>query len=196
MLQEGLRKRAGATTIHGMKNLFFLFIAVVVASSGCRPPAPKEAAKPVVPAVEAPAPAAEVVPGSFTLSRVDGQGEYSLAELRGQPVMLHVFAPWTDSARGVAERLSALEAVGLKILPVVVDRREGAAGADEQVLTAWAGLPAVKASDEFLTAAGGIRALPTTVMLDPDGKVVRSWPGHVAMSNVMADVQAPVGAAN
>lgn len=163
--------------------------------AGCTPPASRETpAKPAATKVETPTPVPVALPGTFTLERIDGEGGFALSGLSGKPALVHVFGPWTDSGRGVADRLRELAGTGLPVLPVMVDRRDDAGMPDGIMPDGWSGLPVVKADETFLTSVGGVRALPTTVMLDAEGRVVRSWPGHVAMSNLLAGINAPARA--
>ncbi len=121
------------------------------------------------------------------LERVDGQGTISLKDYIGRSLLVVFFGPWTDGSRDIGKQLIALQASGLPVLPVVVDRMvSGATGID--IPANGSILPAVKATSELLAMAGSIKALPTTSLLGPDGQFGTSWGGYVAVSNILAGV--------
>jgi hypothetical protein len=173
-----------------MNYLSVCIILVTAVLSACKPPAPVKAPEG---AVEA-APAIDKVDlGRVIAKRVDGLGEVRLGDFKGQSLLLHFFAPWTDSGAQVADALRLLETTGLKVLPVVVDER-GMSARPALTLEGWSGLQAVDGNEQFINAAGGLRALPTTVLLGADGKLAKTWPGHVAISNIIAGLQTSAAA--
>ena len=171
--------------------IYIASLAVISAVVGCRPPAPTESKK-ETPAVEAPAVA--VVPQvthlhALAAVRADGQGELPLGDFKGSPLILHFFGPWTDNGGQAIDTLRTLETTGMAVLPVVVDQRP----ADKRPAIefgGWSGLPAVVANESLIKLAGDVRALPTTVLVGPDGNPVMTWAGHVATSNILAAVAA------
>lgn len=105
-----------------------------------------------------------------------------LTDLRGRPVLLSSWATWCAPCR---TELPALERLhrdrgddGLLVVTVNID----SADADEAAVRAMAdelGLTMTQWRDEqdtFTTTFKGI-AIPMSVLLDPDGRVVETWHG-------------------
>jgi hypothetical protein len=170
-----------------MKTRLFVFFTFCMACllTGCHPPVsgPEARKTSIVP------PADDFSLFSLAAEKVDGSGDFLLAGLAGEPVLAYYYAPWAESSRDVAAHLDALLPSGISILPLMVDR-QGGADAGVALPSAKTLLPAVKAGEELLRLAGGIRALPSVVLFDAEGKAVKVWPGHVAPSNTLAEIAA------
>ncbi len=116
-------------------------------------------------------------PIALVLPAVDG-GEVDLAALRGQVVVLHVFAVWSLEATGDVPQLTeaaardGVEVVGLALDPEgyqVIAPWRRALGVRYLLTTADA---AVRAGDSPL---GALPVVPTTLVLDRRGVVVRRF---------------------
>jgi len=156
-----------------MKKRFpLLALALVSLAFGCRPPAgDAPPARPVVPAAVPAAPALD------------------LAAFRGEPLLIYVWAPWTDSGEAATAELRKMAGGAMRILPVVVDRREPAPS--DAMPDLGAGLPVpVFATDELMRQLGGIRALPTVVLLNSGGEVAGKWPGMIPARRVLEEAAA------
>lgn len=110
----------------------------------------------------------EVAP-DFTLPDVDG-GQVTLSELRGQVVVLNFWAEWCGPCRLEIPTFSrfARNHPGVAVLGVATDgtvprlkRVREHLGIDYPVLLA----------DRATVAAYGVSTLPTTVIVDPEGRV-------------------------
>jgi hypothetical protein len=157
--------------------VFYLAFGLYLA--GCRPPGGEE--RSVTTSTDAKP--AEVAPsGGLTLTPLGGGNPVALASLGESDRLLVFFAPWTDSGQAVVEWISAFNAGGIEVVPVVVDRQDGAS-------IPGLAQPVYRADESLIKAMGGIRALPTAVWLAPDATMVGTWAGLPAFTGVVAAIQ-------
>jgi thiol-disulfide isomerase/thioredoxin len=104
---------------------------------------------------------------------LDDAVERSLAELRGQGVLLAFWSTWDASGVDLVERLSALEREAgddLRVLGINVDedpdRVRGQLGERLEFDTVWSGSPA-----QGWPKAWGISDLPSLFLLDAEGRI-------------------------
>ena len=115
---------------------------------------------------------------NFTLPRLNGGGNLSLASLRGKVVVLNFWASWCDPCKGEAPVLAELSdryrSRGVTIL-----------GVDEQDLTGdgrafvaryHLHYPVVRDSSGGVESKWGLTALPETFILDRQGHVLDHFP--------------------
>lgn len=157
-------------------------MAALFVLAACKP-APVPAPNPVVQETTTKKIVA-VLAGDQELPRMDGQGYVRLDAMRGESFLLYVYGPWTDGGRVAREQVKELESTGLKVQPVVVDRQADSLASGG--FSEPGRLPAVRGDDVWLEAAGPLRALPTTLLVGPDGALRKAWPGHVAFTNIHA----------
>ncbi len=109
---------------------------------------------------------------------IDGK-PFQLADLRGKPVVLHYWATWCEPCKQDMKLLRRLQAsyqrAGLQLVGVNVDvTRQQASGYLRQNPLTWTqlyedgGLEASRLAKAF-----GVQTLPTMMLIDRDGKVVR-----------------------
>lgn len=135
--------------------------------------------------------------GSVDLSFIDYQGSTrQLAEYRGRPVVVSVMATWAGPALIEVERIRTLQensnsAFEYLILVVDEDRRMAAIFAEKFGITQAVGR--VPSSQELVDDEGPfgpITMVPTSILLDQDGRiVVRSdgpWPSGVLEKGIKA----------
>lgn len=117
----------------------------------------------------------------FVVRTLDGRTLRS-ADLRGRPLVLEFWATWSQPSRASMPVLSALQARhggrGLLVLGLSVD--DGPAQrvldfARRQRLL----FPVAMASEAMLDHYGPVRSLPTTILVDRNGRVVRRIVGHL-----------------
>jgi len=117
--------------------------------------------------------------------KVEG-GSFSFAEVNGLELFIVYVAPWTESGRNIQTLISDLERAGVWVLPVMFDNRS-AANRTVDFPVPKARLPAVWSDDHLVDLAGGVRALPSVVQLNEQGKMVKKWQGHVASGLLLAE---------
>jgi thiol-disulfide isomerase/thioredoxin len=167
-----------------MKALAFGIGVALLLGTGCgRKPPSGPAAEPAAPG-NAP----------LAIPILQGRGEtMTLDSLRGQVVLVDFCATWSAASRQGVEQLNGLRAAwgeqGLAVIGLCVDKGDPAAvsgrvgewGADYPI--GWAGV-------ELQKAFGGIRPIPTRILLDPDGKEVARFEGAVSADEMEPAIRA------
>jgi len=133
------------------------------------------------------------VPGhpapGFTLPASDG-GEVSLAQLRGDPVMLDFWASWCSNCRAdmglVAKAASQYRARGLRV--VLIDDQESAATATHFLSRIGVHLPTLLDQKGEVAQSYGLPGLPVAVFISPDGRVSSLILGQLQPAQLQASV--------
>ncbi len=124
------------------------------------------------------------------LETYSGGESIPLSRWQGKRTLLVFWAPWTDSASATVEWMDQFDSNGVELLPVVVDGKSPAERSTTKDLKAIS-RPVYLAGDGLLEAVGGVRAIPTAVLLDANGNVSGKWPGLPAFTGAVAAVQGP-----
>ena len=117
-------------------------------------------------------------PGPGVLGPNRGRPPFTLADYRGRPVILFFMAAWCSPCAYEARALARLYAEygdrGLEVLAVDIDPSEGEA--DLKRFREWAvpqaGYRWALDPEGALVRAFKVRALDTTVVIDPEGRIV------------------------
>jgi cytochrome c biogenesis protein CcmG, thiol:disulfide interchange protein DsbE len=131
--------------------------------------------------------------GDVTLPQLNG-GEWKLADHRGQVVLINYWATWCEPCRdempGLSRVAQQFAPKGLAVVGVAMD---DASDAPAQV-RAFAARMKVPYSIAFPPAATTLGpreiALPTTVLLDRQGRIVKTYRGAVERDDFAQDVSA------
>jgi tetratricopeptide (TPR) repeat protein len=135
----------------------------------------------------------------FTLRDVDGH-EHSLSALTGRPVLIHFWATWAPPSRAALDQLSqrreALTAAGASILVLAVDPEEDAAKVRSSVQNL--GLSVMMAGEEVAGTYNVLHRylfdrredlrLPTTLLLDAKGEIVKIYSGSIPANQIIQDI--------
>ena len=141
----------------------------------------------------------------FALDGIAGQpGEVRLSGQRGSPVLLNFWATWCPPCRSelalFQSQLDKLRTAGVKILAVSVDDRSQSAAV--QQLTAELGLSytvlladaktaeAYSVLNERLFDRRRALAIPTSFLLDGEGRIVKVYRGEVEPDQILTDLRA------
>jgi thiol-disulfide isomerase/thioredoxin len=113
----------------------------------------------------------------------DAEGtRHTVAELRGKVVLVDVWATWCPPCRKSLPEVAELQKAGGEryvVLPISVDR--GGWGDVRPFLdqNPQLGLKAyLPDGAKALDAFGEIRGIPTTIVIDREGKLVKRWSGY------------------
>lgn len=167
MTRRARRSRVGATTSVVLVALVALLCTVVLVGTGCG---------------GGTAPAGR----GFRARTTDG-GRVTTASLRGHGALLTSWATWcTECAEllpGLQDIWTDLRTSGLQVVAVNVDRA-GEAGAVAAEETGYRmTMPRWRDPDDTFTHAFRARGVPTSVLLDARGDLVRTWPGGVPVDD-------------
>jgi cytochrome c biogenesis protein CcmG/thiol:disulfide interchange protein DsbE len=136
-------------------------------------------------------PAEQVAAMDFKRPQVNGQGDFQLSRLRGQVVLVNVWATWCPPCRMEIPDLSALHrkyaGKGFSVVGVAVDRE----GPD--VVRPFASehaipYPVVMGDAELIAGYGGIRAVPTSFLIDKQGRLVKKYVGLLTGPRLERDI--------
>lgn len=120
----------------------------------------------------APAPAPNTIAPDFTLHAADGRN-VRLAELRGQVVLVNFWATWCGPCREEMPQLNGLyekyRKSGFVLLGVNIDDDPRTALATAQKLAV--AFPVLLDTDKKVSKLYDLSTMPSTVVIDRDGKV-------------------------
>ncbi|MBK3519037.1 TlpA disulfide reductase family protein [Carboxylicivirga marina] len=126
----------------------------------------------------------------FTLKSVDGQ-DVALNSFKGKYVLIDFWASWCQPCRqenpNVVKAYEAFNAKGFEVVSVSVDQDQAAwkKAIEEDGLT-WTQLIADEASG--VANAYGIQSIPSTFLLDKDGKIVAKNLRGAALEEKLAEL--------
>jgi peroxiredoxin len=111
---------------------------------------------------------------SFELPLVDGAGQFRLAEQRGKPVLMEVFASWCGACENAAPMLQEVyrdaQQSGVVVVGVSIDDDATAARGVQQ---SWPIPYPVALDDGSVKRAYGVSLVPTFVLIDKNGIIKR-----------------------
>ncbi len=115
----------------------------------------------------------------FTLGTLDGSREISLAELKGKVVYIDFWASWCGPCRKALPEVQALweeyKGENFQMLGVNLDRKidAGLKYAETKAIS----FPSVFDDGGSVSISYGVRSIPSTIIIGPDGKVAFSEVG-------------------
>ncbi|MFH1304924.1 MAG: redoxin domain-containing protein [Candidatus Omnitrophota bacterium] len=116
----------------------------------------------------------------FTLNTLSG-GSFTMSGTKGKVVILDFWAGWCPPCKKELPHFQALhrayEKKGLKVIGVLVDARDMAEV--ESLLQEYEiSYPILLGNASVAAAYGGVRSIPTTFMIDREGRIVRKFVGY------------------
>jgi thiol-disulfide isomerase/thioredoxin len=115
----------------------------------------------------------------------------SVADLHGRPALLTSWATWCHNCKTLLPGLQSLAETqgdhGLQVIAVNVN----ALGSDGEVASVERDygmtMPRWRDADDDFTHEFRARGVPTSVLLDADGRVVQQWPGGIPLDDPAVD---------
>jgi thiol-disulfide isomerase/thioredoxin len=130
-------------------------------------------------------------PVGSSLPTVDG-GKLSLSEFRGRVVVLDFFATWCGPCRAAMPKLEELhqqyQDQGLSVIGYSVDKG-GRAAVKRFISKLGVTFPVVLGSVEAAQELAPVRYLPTTLVIDPQGKIIQRFVGAASERKLMQVVR-------
>jgi thiol-disulfide isomerase/thioredoxin len=167
---------------------WLLAIVLAWAASGCQVPAPltaPEASNPAAQVTGTSAPA-ELAP-DFSLTTLDGD-TVALTDLRGRWVLINFWATWCVPCRDEMPYLNELAAAHAdKLTVLAVNMRESPEAVAPFVAELAIDLPILLQPDDATLLAYNVRGLPLSILVAPDGTIVRRIAGVVQPGD-LADI--------
>ena len=120
------------------------------------------------PKIGGPAPA-------FTLKRLVGDGEISLASLRGRPAVINFFASWCEPCKGEAKVLeSAWQEYKGRVVFLGIDYNDVTGDGRRFIDAHHITFPTVRGGDGSVGNRYGLTGVPETFFVNADGRLVGS----------------------
>jgi peroxiredoxin len=129
----------------------------------------------------------------FTLTTLEGE-DLTLSSLQGQPVVLNFWATWCPPCRAEVPALGAVsDSLEGRATVLGVDVGESAQTVSAFVAERGVSYPIVLDTDSSTASLYGIRAFPTTYLLDENGVIVEIFTGPVTEPLLHARLGAMMG---
>ena len=129
----------------------------------------------------------EIAP-DFTVRTLEGDA-ITLSELRGSPVVINFWATWCGPCRQEVPAFSAFATAHPEIPGLGLSVDDGPISRVKRIVKEWSIAYPVAVVGEALQAQYDISTLPTTVVIDENGKVTRVHVGVMSESQLARAVR-------
>ncbi|MEW6320528.1 MAG: TlpA disulfide reductase family protein [Acidobacteriota bacterium] len=131
---------------------------------------------------------------AFTLETVDGRTIAS-RDLRGRVVLVNFWATWCPPCRAEIPDLVALQSTyagRLVVLGISVDE-QGVGVVERFVRSHGISYPVAMSTPALLRAFADVTSLPTTFVIDPDGRIVQRHVGPIDPARTALEIEVLAG---
>jgi thiol-disulfide isomerase/thioredoxin len=139
----------------------------------------------IIPTGESPANAAQAVAADFALPRSGDSKTVRLSDFKGKVRIVNFWATWCPPCRAeiphFIEMYGELKGKGVEIIGISLDR-EGDKVVAPFVKENKMNYPVLIGNDAVSSAYGGIRGIPTTFIVDREGRIVKKYVGLPAQT--------------
>jgi cytochrome c biogenesis protein CcmG/thiol:disulfide interchange protein DsbE len=122
---------------------------------------------------------------AIDLPRLNGEGNVSLATLRGHPVVVNFFASWCEPCR---KEMPAMQTVSTKLRGKVdfvgVNHQDNRDGALQLLNQTGVRYPTGYDPDGKIATEYGLFGMPTTLFVSPDGRLLEKHTGELTQSQL------------
>lgn len=128
----------------------------------------------------------------FTVSTLNGQ-KIQLSALKGKVILLDFWATWCPPCRAEIPHFNELYAAyhgkGLEIVGLALDQN-GPADVVAFVQQQSVSYPIAMGTSAIVEAYGGVRGIPTTFLIDPQGRIAKKYVGYQEKQVFEKEIQA------
>jgi len=113
----------------------------------------------------------------FELATAEG-GKAKISDYRGKIVMLNFWATWCGPCqREIPDFIGFQQKYGPKGLTIIGVALDEAGKVTDFIKASRINYPVLIGNGEIAQAYGGVRSIPTTVLIDREGKIINSFTG-------------------
>ncbi len=117
-----------------------------------------------------------------------------LAQQKGTPVMVNIWASWcTPCAAEAPDLIAAHRVYGDKVRFIGVDAQDDRSGATNFIASHQVPYPSVFDPSNQIAVSYGLFSPPDTLFFDRNGTLVKTIPGQISRDDLMANLQAIAG---
>ncbi len=134
-------------------------------------------------------------PFDFSLTDLSGK-THSLKEFKGKVVLLNFWATWCPACK---EDIATLEILnreyknsGLEIIGISLDKK-GLGEVDSFVQQMKIPYTVLLGDESVVKSYGGLKGVPTSFLLDKDGRIIKKYSGQISHEAVSSDLKTLLG---
>jgi len=125
---------------------------------------------------------------AWELDKVGESGKLASTELKGKVAVLNFWATWCPPCVAEIPHFITIQEVykdkGVQFVGLSVDR--GSSAVKSFIKQKGVNYPVVMADQDVVSKFGGVRAIPTTFILDGEGNILESRKGYIAEDDLKA----------